>query len=239
MAGIGGSVGAMSSAGTGPELARSKGTSPSSGDLDMDTSDRKNESTDARIERAKDKALGAHDDHPSAGDGVGEAVGGIGGVLAGAAIGSLGGPVGTLIGGIAGALGGWWSGRAVAEATGALSRDDDEYYRKIWEGTLNRPADRSFEDVRPAYYLGHVAAHNPDYASKEWNEVQQDLQRGWNEEQTRRYGAWSTVSGYASEGFNRARSTLDNASHRAAKASAGTFDRAPTNAEIRAEDRDR
>jgi len=205
----------------------------------MDSRDHINDSTDARIERAKDKALGAHDDNPSAGDEVGEAVGGIGGVLAGAAIGSVGGPVGTLIGGIAGALGGWWSGRAVAEATGTLSRDDDEYYQKIWESSPNRPADRSFEDVRPAYHLGYVAAHNPDYANKSWSDVQQDLSRGWNESHTKRYGAWSTVSGYASEGFNRARSTLSNASNRAANAADGTFDRAPTNAEIRAESRDR
>ena len=205
----------------------------------MDNRDRINDSTDARIERAKDKALGAHDDHPSAGDEVGEAVGGIGGVLAGAAIGSVGGPVGTLIGGIAGALGGWWSGRAVAEATGALSRDDDEYYRKIWEGTPNRPADRSFDDVRPAYHLGHVAAYNPEYANKEWSEVQQELGRGWNDEYTKKYGSWSTVSGYASEGFNRARSSISSPANRAATAADGSFDRAPTNAEIRNEPRDR
>ena len=34
----------------------------------MDNRDHTNDSTDARIERAKDKALGAHDDNPSVGD---------------------------------------------------------------------------------------------------------------------------------------------------------------------------
>ena len=48
-----------------------------------------NDSTDGRLERAKDYALGKHDSHPSVADQVGEGVGGIGGMLAGAAIGLL------------------------------------------------------------------------------------------------------------------------------------------------------
>ena len=205
----------------------------------MDNRDRMNESTDARLERAKDKALGAHDDNPSVGDEIGEAVGGIGGVLAGAGIGSIAGPVGTVIGGIAGALGGWWTGRAVAEATDAISNEDEEYYRKVWAGTENRPADRSFEDVRPAYYLGHVAAQNPDYANRSWSEVQQDLSRGWSDEHAKRYGSWESVSNYAAVGYERGRQRLGGQSRNTANAGEGTFDRAPTNAEIRNEDRNR
>lgn len=205
----------------------------------MDNRDRMNESTDARLERAKDKALGAHDDHPSVGDEVGEAVGGIGGVLAGAGIGSIAGPVGTVIGGIAGALGGWWTGRAVAEATGAITSEDEDYYRKTWEGAENRPADRSFDDVRPAYYLGHVAAQNPEYANRQWSEVQQDLSRGWSDEHARRYGNWSAVSSYAEAGYARGRASLADRSRSTANAGEGTFDRAPTHAEIRNEERNR
>jgi hypothetical protein len=205
----------------------------------MDNRDRMNESTDARLERAKDRALGAHDDNPSVGDEVGEAVGGIGGVLAGAGIGSIAGPVGTVIGGIAGALGGWWTGRAVAEATDAISNEDEEYYRKIWDGTENRPADRSFEDVRPAFYVGHVAAQNPDYANRSWSDVQQDLSRGWSEEHAKRYGNWSAVSSYAAAGYERGRARLTDRSRNTANAGEGTFDRAPTHAEIRNEERNR
>lgn len=205
----------------------------------MDNRDRMNESTDARLERAKDKALGAHDDNPSVGDEVGEAVGGIGGVIAGAEIGAIAGPVGAVIGGIGGAIGGWWSGRAVAEATDAISNEDEEYYRKIWEGTENRPADRSFENARPAYYLGHVAASNPDYATRSWNDVQQDLSRGWSDECATRYGSWVSVSDYARAGYERGRARLVDRSRRIANAGEGTFDRAPTHAEIRNEDRNR
>ena len=193
--------------------------------------DRMNDSTDGRVERAKDAALGTHDSTPSHLDEAGEAAGGIGGVLAGAAIGSIAGPVGTLIGGIAGALGGWWSGRAVTEAASKLSTDDDEFYRKTYEGSTARLADRSYDDVRPAYHLGQIASQNPDYANKDWSAVQMDLQRGWTAEHTKKYGEWSTVSSYASEGYNRGRLAFGNAVSGAGKLMGNTFDRAATGAE--------
>ena len=176
------------------------------------------------IERAKDAALGKHDSSPSHADEAGEAVGGIGGVLAGAAIGSVAGPVGTILGGIAGAMGGWWSGRAVTEAASKLTTADDDYYRERYESSPNRLADRSYDDVRPAYHLGQIAAQNPDYANQDWSQVQADLQRGWNAENAKRYGDWNTVSGYAGEGFTRGRTRLDGAAKRSAQA----FDQATT-----------
>ena len=175
--------------------------------------DNRDISTDSKIERAKDNALGKHDSNPSHVDEAGEAVGGIGGVLAGAAIGSAIGPVGTIIGGIAGAMGGWWGGRAVTEAAGTVTKTDDEYYRGNYEAS-SKLADRSYDDVRPAYHLGHVAAHNPDYANKDWNQVSGDLQRGWSTDNAKKFGEWSSVSGYASEGYNRSRSALGTAANK-------------------------
>jgi uncharacterized protein YjbJ (UPF0337 family) len=189
------------------------------------------DSTDGRVERAKDSALGKHDSNPSHLDEAGEAAGGIGGVLAGAAIGSVAGPVGTLIGGIAGAMGGWWTGRAVTEAASKLTKEDDEYYRKSYESSPNRLADRSYDDVRPAYHLGQIAAQNPDYANKEWSDVQSDLQRGWSANQAKKYGDWNSVSSYASEGYQRGRLTLGNAVSGTGAMAGNTYDRAETGAE--------
>jgi hypothetical protein len=189
-----------------------------------------NDSTDGRIEAAKDAALGRHG-HASTADEVSEAAGGISGVLAGAAIGSVGGPVGTLIGGIAGALGGWWTARAISEAAERLTEDDDTYYRLHYESSPMKLADRSYEDVRPAYHLGHVAAYNPDYASKSWTEVQNDLQRAWSAEQAKRYGEFSAVSGYASEGFVHGKSVLGYSTSRTFDPAENSFDRAATEAE--------
>ena len=161
---------------------------------------------DGRLERAKDKALGKHDPNPGVADHVGEAAGGISGVVAGAAVGSAVGPVGTIIGGIVGAMGGWWSGRAVAEAATAISKDDDAFYRSRYEASSGRIKGRSYDDVKPAYYLGHLASRNPDYRDSSFEDVESDLRRGWTADN--KYGAWDDVRGFAREGFTRGRSTV-------------------------------
>jgi hypothetical protein len=148
------------------------------------------------------------------GEEVGEATGSISGVLLGAGIGSAAGPVGTLIGGIAGALGGWWAGRAVADSAAKLSREDEEYFREHYESSPNRPRDRSYEDVRGAYYLGHIASHNPNFIEREWLEVEPELERGWLA-QDARYGSWKSIRDYAKTGFSRGQSRLDEAAQAA------------------------
>ena len=183
-------------------------------------------STDGKLERAKDNALGKHDDHPGVADHVGEAAGGISGVLAGAAVGSVAGPIGTIIGGIAGAAGGWWSGRAVAEAATAISKDDDTYYRKHYE-TSGPLADRSYDDVSPAYHVGQLASRNPDYSTRSFEEIEPDLRSGWGANS--KYGSWEQARNYAREGFNRGRSTLGNAGQRMANAADDLKDRVDGN----------
>jgi hypothetical protein len=153
-----------------------------------------------------------HDGNPSVGDQVGEAVGSVSGAVTGAAIGSAGGPIGTIIGGIAGAAGGWWAGRTVAEAASRFTSDDDEYYRSEYENRPERLADRSYEDVRPAYQLGHVAGLNPDYQGRTFDAVEYDLQRGWSNDVRARHGDWSSVRPYAEEAYNRGSSLNDVAS---------------------------
>jgi len=183
------------------------------------------DSTDGRIERAKDKALGKHDDNPGVADHVGEAAGGISGVAAGAAVGSLAGPVGTVIGGIVGAMGGWWTGRAVAEAATAISTDDEGYYRRHYDASPI--ADRRYDDVRPAYYLGHIASRNPDYRNRSFDEVESDLRTGWQKDS--KYGSWDTVRGYAREGYTRGTSSLKAAGNRVANAADDVKDRVDGN----------
>ncbi|HTE47286.1 MAG TPA: hypothetical protein VK636_18695, partial [Gemmatimonadaceae bacterium] len=146
-------------------------------------------------------------------DELGEATGGISGVLVGAGIGSAAGPVGILIGGIAGAIGGWWAGRAVAEAAGALTREDEEYFRAHYDAQTNRPVDRAYDDVRPAYYLGHIASFNPDFSPLDFIEFEPALAQGWSP-YADRHGSWQTVRNYAAEGFSRGKSKLDDAARR-------------------------
>jgi hypothetical protein len=171
------------------------------------TSNDDRDSVDGRLERAKDVALGAHDRHPSRADELAEATGSISGVLVGAGIGSAAGPLGILLGGIAGAIGGWWAGRAVSEAASVLTHEDEAHFRAHFDSQPNRPADRAYDDVRGAYYLGQIASHNPNFTGQ-FAEIEAELERGWSSYGDR-YGSWPTVRNYAAEGFSRGRSRLD------------------------------
>lgn len=157
------------------------------------------------------------------GEEVGEATGGITGVLFGAGIGSAAGPVGTLIGGVAGALGGWWAGRAVADAAGNIAHDDEEYFREHYDSQPNRAADRAYDDMRPAYYLGQIAAHNPNFTAREFREVEPELEKGWTAAGDH-VGSWSTVRAYIGEGFSRGRSKLDDSTRRGSATRDGLLD---------------
>jgi hypothetical protein len=131
---------------------------------------------------------------------VGESAGGFLGATGGMAIGAVGGPVGLVVGGIAGAVGGWWAGRGIADA---MTKDDDDAFRRHFNQV--GPADRRYEEVRPAYVAGHLAGRNPDYADQSFEEVESDLRCGWGTEIVRHCGEWPGVRQYARAGFDRAR----------------------------------
>jgi hypothetical protein len=183
-------------------------------------------SLDGRLERAKEAALGPHEGDRTVADLVGEAAGGITGAIAGAAVGSVVGPAGTVIGAIAGALGGWWSGRAIAEAVERLTEDDETYYRRHHASTA-RGSDRTYDEARPAYHLGHIAGMNPDYQGRQFEEIEADLQRGWNDDVRNRYGEWDAVRGFVEAGFKRRRETSDRVTASAGDPASPKPDRTP------------
>lgn len=160
---------------------------------------------DATEKLADAASVRRHAEPATAGDVVGEGVGGAAGGIAGAAVGALLGPVGAVIGGIAGAVGGWWAGRTVSEAVESFSDEDDEYFRSHYESAESRLADRSYEDVRPAYQLGHVARHNPDYRERSFDEIEPDLARGWRGDIDARACDWDRARPFARTGYERRR----------------------------------
>ncbi|GLC27798.1 hypothetical protein [Roseisolibacter agri] len=149
------------------------------------------------------------DDGNVVGNLVGEGVGGTAGIAAGAAVGALGGPVGMVIGALAGAVGGWWAGRSVAEGVHDYTDDDDRFYREHHTTTRSKLADvstsRSYDDVRPAYQLGHLAGRNPDYSGRSFDDVETDLQRGWTNDVAAKHGDWTSVRPYARDAYDRGR----------------------------------
>ena len=141
---------------------------------------------------------------PDMGAGVGEAAGALGGAAAGGTVGMLVlGPIGAGIAAIAGALGGWWGSSATDTAAQTFTPEEDAYYRERFETSPNRVADRSYEQVRPAYQLGHVAAHNPAYRGKRFAEIEPELTHAWPKEMRARYGEWSGMRGYVREAYER------------------------------------
>jgi hypothetical protein len=174
----------------------------------------------------RDVTAKAARDEPTTADYVGETAGGISGGLAGAAIGSIGGPVGTLIGGLAGVIGGWWAGRSIAEAAKDYGDVDDRYYRTHYDRA--RTGTRPFDDVRPAYQLGHLASRNPDYRGSDFDTVERDLRRGWSDEIRARHGDWASVRDYAREGYTRGTSTLAATSAGAVDSAVRTSERLDT-----------
>ena len=170
----------------------------------MDDSDRDTRNDLAAATR-DDLRGGDGGDDERVGTVVGEAVGGVSGIATGMALGSLGGPVGTIIGGIAGAIGGWWSGRAISEAAPHFTDADDSVYRDRYERSGDRRADGSYDLVRPAYQLGHLAGRNPDYAGLDFADVEQDLRQGWTDEVRGAHGDWERVRSFARDGYERGR----------------------------------
>lgn len=139
---------------------------------------------------------------PSVVDQIGEAAGGLSGMLAGAGIGGVAGPVGSVIGGIAGALGGWWSGRAIAEAAAQVTQEDDDHYRAHYTSAADRDAARHYEEMRAAYFLGHIASHNPNFTSRMFDEVEPELREGW-QRRPEPEPEWEQVREFVREGFER------------------------------------
>jgi hypothetical protein len=139
-------------------------------------------------------------DAENVGEGAGTFLGGV----TGAAFGVVGGPVGLVLGAIAGALGGWWAGRGVADA---FTSQDEAFYRAQYEGSPTRLADRDYETVSPAYVAGHLAGRNPDYAGRSFEDVEDDLRKGWTDDVSKQHGQWSAVRGFARAAFEHARGT--------------------------------
>jgi hypothetical protein len=116
-----------------------------------------------------------------------------------------------VIGALAGAVGGWWASDKITEDTGTYTEEEDRWYRQHYATPDFHLADRTFEEVRPAYAYGHVAARNPAHSGRTFADVQRDLEREWSAGLRDRYGEWANASRYAQVGFERGRARSGSA----------------------------
>ncbi len=139
-----------------------------------------------------------------------QALGAGAGAAVGAAWGTLGGPIGTIIGGLAGAVGGWWAARSATEQH-LFNLDDDNYYRGRHDSlhATSSASRYSYDDVRPAYQIGHLAGANPDYGSQSFSDIEPHLKGAYT---TAGQNNWDDVRGYANEGYERGRTVAGSRS---------------------------
>ena len=150
---------------------------------------------------AREAPLAPEDERKAA---VTGAVGGTtAGAVAGATAGTIvAGPIGTAVGAIAGAVGGWWAGHGAARDV-AYTDEDERHYRRHWEASPNRLGARGGDTARPAYQLGHIARHNPEYRGRNFDEIETDLRHGWTDDYRARYGEWGAVRMFVYEAYAR------------------------------------
>lgn len=102
-------------------------------------------------------------------------------------------------------LGGWWAEREVTAKVRQVTFEDDVVYRAHYDFSPTRLADRSYEVVRPAYLIGHIAGANPMYDGMSFEDIEGDLRSGWTDEIRSKHGDWGAVRQYAMEAFGRQR----------------------------------
>lgn len=125
---------------------------------------------------------------------------------------ALGRSVDDVVHGIAKSVGGWWAERDAAASVRQVTFEDDVVYRAHYDFSPTRLADRSYEVVRPAYLVGHIAGANPAYAGLAFESIERDLHSGWSDEIRTKHGEWDAVRQYAKEAFGRQRQRVERAS---------------------------
>jgi hypothetical protein len=161
--------------------------------------------TTAELEReAKDEAnhdpiTGEPGAHP-----VGTGVGAVGGATAGAAIGgAVGGPAGALVGAAVGGVAGGLAGKGVAESVNPT--EEEAYWRKSYS-TRPYAANRTYDDLGPAYRYGWESRTR--YADRKYNEVEGDLERGWDKAKGNSKLAWHEAKDATKDAWHRVERAL-------------------------------
>lgn len=87
--------------------------------------------------------------------------------------------------------------------TSRLTWEDDDTY---WQSNYsNRPyassSGQGYEYYRPGYRYGYDAADR--YSDRDWDEIEPDLARGWNDYENRGTSTWEQVKGAVRDAWDR------------------------------------
>lgn len=130
---------------------------------------------------------------------LGEAVGGTLGKAAGRMNDAAMNAVGSVVSNAMQALGGWWGTPDAQQASRSFDESADSACRTHYES--RRGAADAYDRARPAYEFGYMAAHNPEYQSKPFDQVEAQVERAWEAVGRERSGEWSDVRDHVSYGY--------------------------------------
>lgn len=149
---------------------------------------------DTKHDANRDPLTGEAGSHP-VGTGVGAASGAVGGATLG---GAVGGPVGAIVGAAVGGVVGGLAGKGVAEAVNPT--EEDAYWRSTYN-TRPYAANRSYDDLSPAYRYGWES--RTQHRDRQWNDVENDLSRGWETAKGKSAMTWDNAKNAIRDAWDR------------------------------------
>jgi uncharacterized protein YcfJ len=129
---------------------------------------------------------------------VGEGTGAVTGAVTGAAVGSAGGPVGTVVGALAGGVLGAKAGGKIAEAVNPTEYND--HWKNTYRDTAYYNSSRDWSDYEPAYKYGYDTYGQ--YRGQRFDDVEGDLERGWESGKASSRLAWNEAKGAVRDGWH-------------------------------------
>jgi len=129
---------------------------------------------------------------------IGEGTGAVAGAVTGAAVGSAAGPIGTVVGAIAGGALGAKGGGAIAEAVNPT--EYNSYFEKNYATTPYYVSGSEWRDYEPAYKYGYDTYGQ--YQGQRFEDVENDLERGWDTTKANSRLAWSEARGAVRDGWH-------------------------------------
>ena len=147
-----------------------------------------------RADANRDPITGEPGAHP-----IGTGAGAAGGAAAGATVGAIGGPVGAVVGGAIGAVVGGLAGKGAAEKVNPTV--EDGYWRDNYSTRPYARADQGYEAYQPAYRYGWES--RSQYAGKKFDDVETDLERGWDKAKGTSKLAWNDAKLAVKDAWHR------------------------------------
>ncbi|MEO8159850.1 MAG: hypothetical protein ABI588_00415 [Arenimonas sp.] len=129
---------------------------------------------------------------------IGAGTGAAAGAVTGATIGAVGGPVGMAAGAVVGGIVGAAAGDSIAEAVNPTTYAD--HWKSNYTTTPYYSSGKQWGDYEPAYNLGYNGYSQN--RGKRFDDVESDLQRGWEKTKGNSKLAWSEAKGAVRDGWH-------------------------------------